>query len=811
MELFEYEKKHAEYVRKHLGECVVLLKNNGAFPLDKPGKIAAYGCGVRGTIKGGTGSGEVNSRYFVTVEEGLKNAGFSITTTNWLDGYDKVRAEAKKQFISDLKAKAKANGENAMFAAMGAVMPEPDYDLPLDGEGEVAIYVLSRISGEGNDRLIDGDVKLCASEKRDILALNKKYEKFMLIINAGGPVDLSELGEVGNILVMSQLGSESGNGLADILLGKQNPSGKLTTTWSAWEDYCTIGDFGSKADTRYKEGIYVGYRYFDAVGKKANYPFGYGLSYTTFETKIKDVAADSDAITVRALVTNTGSKAGKEVVQVYVSAPWGKLDKPYQDLAGFAKTSELAPGAREEVSVTFNLSNLASYDEERSAFILEAGDYLIRVGNSSADTAIAAKVVLDEEFITLQARKALGTPDFTDWKPEKREAEEVGSDVPVLNIKAADLKQPKAVVYDTKYEVLDVVKSLTDEQLAYLNTGASAARGGLLSIIGNASKRVCGAAGETSDVAENLGCPVLVMADGPAGVRITRKYYEDKKGLHAVGASGLPESMLEMMPAPAKFAMKLLSGGDKVKKGVEVKTQYCTAIPIGTALAQSWNLELAEGCGDIVGDEMERFGVHLWLAPALNIHRSILCGRNFEYFSEDPFIGGKMSAALTIGVQKHKNCGTTIKHFCANNQETNRYTNNSQVSERAMREIYLRGFEICVKESHPHALMTSYNLLNGVHTSERRDICVDILRAEWGYEGLVMTDWLIAAMPADKNSPYRKPKASLIAAAGGELVMPGDKADVKDILEGLQNGNVTREQLEINVSRLFRVANVLIK
>ena len=207
MELFEYEKKHAEYVRKHLGECVVLLKNNGAFPLDKPGKIAAYGCGVRGTIKGGTGSGEVNSRYFVTVEEGLKNAGFSITTTNWLDSYDKVRAEAKKQFISDLKAKAKANGENAMFAAMGAVMPEPDYDLPLDGEGEVAIYVLSRISGEGNDRLIDGDVKLCASEKRDILALNKKHEKFMLIINAGGPVDLSELGEVGNILVMSQLGS----------------------------------------------------------------------------------------------------------------------------------------------------------------------------------------------------------------------------------------------------------------------------------------------------------------------------------------------------------------------------------------------------------------------------------------------------------------------------------------------------------------------------------------------------------------------------------------------------------------------------
>ena len=810
MGLFEYEKQHAKYVRKHLGECVVLLKSNGAFPLEKPGKIAAYGSGVRGTIKGGTGSGEVNSRYFITVEMGLKKAGFSITTTEWLDRYDLVRANAKQRFMEDLKAKAKASGQNAMFATMGAVMPEPDYKLPLDAEGDSAIYVLSRISGEGNDRLIDGDIKPTASEKRDILALNKKYKKFMLIINAGGPVDLSEVNEVGNILVMSQLGSESGNGLADILLGKQNPSGKLTTTWSAWEDYCTIGDFGSKADTHYKEGIYVGYRYFDAAGKKALYPFGYGLSYTTFETKVANISVEDDKVTVKAVVTNTGSRAGKEVVQVYVSAPWGKLDKPYQDLAGFTKTSKLAPEASEEVSVTFSLRNLASYDEERSAFVLEAGEYLVRVGNSSKDTAIAAKIVLDEEFIALQARKACGTPDFTDWKPEKWETEEIDSKVPVLEVKAAELTKPEEVVYDTEAEILDVVKRMTDEELAQLNVGASAANKGLLSIIGNASKRVCGAAGESSEIAEQLGCPVLVMADGPAGVRITRRYYEDKKGLHAVGST-LPESMVEMMPAPLKLAMKLLSGGGRVKKGTEIKYQYCTAIPIGTALAQSWNLTFAEGCGDIVGDEMERFGVHLWLAPALNIHRNIRCGRNFEYFSEDPLIGGKMSAALTIGVQKHDNCGTTIKHYCANNQEINRYTNNSQVSERAMREIYLRGFEICIKESHPHALMTSYNLLNGVHTSERRDICVDILRSEWGYEGLVMTDWLIAAMPDDKESPYRKPKASLIAAAGNELVMPGDKNDVKNILEGLKNGNVTRKQLEINVSRLFRVANTVIK
>ena len=803
MELFDYEKRHADYVRTHLGECTVLLRSNGAFPLDAPGKIAAYGCGVRGTVKGGTGSGEVNSRYFVTVEEGLRAAGFTITSTAWLDAYDAVRAEARKQFIKDVKAKARANGEMAMLAAMGAVMPEPDHDLPLDAEGDAAIYVLSRLSGEGNDRPVNGDVKLCASEKRDILALNEKYKKFMLVINTGSVVDLSEVSGVANILVMSQLGSESGNGLADILLGQQNPSGKLSTTWSAWEDYCTIGDFGGKADTRYREGVYVGYRYFDAVGKKALYPFGYGLSYTSFKTVCDGVCVKGESVTVRASVTNTGSRPGKEVVQVYLSAPWGKLDKPWQDLAGFAKTAELAPGEQGQVEICFRLRDLASYDEERSAFVLESGDYIVRVGNSSAATTIAAVLTLPCEVVTLQARHCGGRPDFADWRPARREAEEIGADVPRILVSAAEIATETAV-YDEPVAIEEMVKGLTDEQLAWLNVGAAAAGGGVLSVIGNASKLVSGAAGESSDAARDRGLGVMVMADGPAGLRLHRKFYRDEKGVHAVGAAGLPESKLETMPAALRWLLKRLGGGDKVKKGVTVEYQYCTALPIGTALAQSWNVELAEGCGDIVGSEMERFGVHFWLAPALNIHRSILCGRNFEYFSEDPLIGGRMAAALTLGVQKHPGCGTTIKHYCANNQETNRYTNNSPLSERALREIYLRGFELCVREAQPLALMTSYNLLNGEHTSERRDICEDILRSEWGYRGIVMTDWLIALMPAAKESPYRKPRAGLIAAAGGELVMPGDKKDVKDILAALRSGELSRSQLEVNVSRLYR-------
>lgn len=802
MQLQPHEKKHLDYLRPHLAECTVLLKTDGTFPLPEPGKIAAYGCGVRHTVKGGTGSGEVNSRYFVNVEQGLEEAGFMITTKPWLDAYETVRVQAGKEFMADVKARAWANHELPFVAAMGAVMPEPDYDLPLEGDGDVAVYVLARISGEGNDRQVAGDVKLTATEKRDILALNRKYRKFMLVINAGGPVDLSEVGEVGNILVLSQLGVETGRALADILLGKQNPSGKLTTTWSAWEDYCALGEFGDEAETRYTEGIYVGYRYFDSVGKRALYPFGHGLSYTTFAMTTDDVKLEKDTVTVRITVVNTGAFAGKEVVQVYVSAPAGKLDKAYQDLAGFAKTRELAPGEDQQVTVTFRLRDLASFDESRAAFVLEGGNYILRVGSSSVDTAVAALVALDGEAVVRTVKHCCGKPDFADWIPETRAVASIAADTPVLWLRGGDI-ETESVVYDAPQEIDDAVKRLTDAQLIRLNVGA-AAGGGITSIIGNASTRVCGAAGES---VEEVGIPAIVMADGPAGLRLSRQFFRDRKGLHAVGTTGLPESMLEMMPGALQWVVKKLGGSDRVPAGAVVEEQYCTAIPIGTALAQSWNLEFAQGCGDLVGAEMALFGVKLWLAPALNIHRSILCGRNFEYFSEDPLIGGKFAAALTLGVQKHPGCGTTIKHYAANNQETNRYTNNSQVSQRAMREIYLRGFEICVKESQPLALMTSYNLLNGEHTSERRDLIEDILRSEWGYAGIVMTDWIVAAMPGDKESPHRKPDAGRIAAAGSELVMPGDKGNIRDVRRALKNGTLSRQQLQINATRLSRLAN----
>ena len=326
MALYDYEKAHLLKLRSQLAECAVLLKTNGDFPLEKAGKIAVYGSGVRHTIKGGTGSGEVNSRFFTTVEKGLEKEGFAITTKSWLDAYDKVRVEAKKEFRKQVKERARANHTFAAVEGMGAVMPEPEYRLPLDAEGDVAIYVLARISGEGNDRQpIPGDILLSQTERRDILALNKKYKKFMLVLNVGGVVDLSPVQDVDNILVLSQLGVETGKILADILLGSKYPSGKLATTWAAWQEYCPVGDFGNVYDTLYEEGIYVGYRYFDTVGKKALFPFGYGLGYTTFEISEGMICNEGEKITVKAQVKNTGDYHGKEVVQVYVSSPEGKL------------------------------------------------------------------------------------------------------------------------------------------------------------------------------------------------------------------------------------------------------------------------------------------------------------------------------------------------------------------------------------------------------------------------------------------------------------------------------------------------------
>lgn len=805
----QYEKEHLDLVLNNAAECTVLLKSNGQFPIKNACKMVAYGAGIRHTIKGGTGSGEVNTRFTYSIEEGLEKEGFEITSKNWLDAYDKIREQAKKSFYKGLRKEAKAKKENVIMFTMGRVMKEPYYDIPLDGNGDIAIYVVSRNSGEGSDReVVEGDVKLTKSEVRDILALNKKYEKFMLVLNVGGPVDLTPVMEVGNILLLSQLGVDCGKVLADIILGKQNPSGKLTTTWATWDNYSKEGTFGDWNDTNYNEGIYVGYRYFDTFNKTALFPFGYGRSYTSFKQSIKDVSINGETVTVSVDVSNTGNYAGKEVIQVYVSLPEGKLDKAYQELSGYAKTKLIEPGSSDNVEISFKLSDIASYDEENAAYIVEAGEYIVRVGNSSKDTEIAAVVRLDETVITIKTRNCLGDPGFKDIVPEKKSVCEIPDSAVRLIADASAIKR-NDVLYDVEYEIDDRVKALTDEELGFLVIGNFDPNAKGLSIVGNAGVHVAGAAGETTSQLEKKGIKPLVTADGPAGIRVSKYYYEDENGVHdASGQGSLPESMTEVMSPFAKFIAKIVTGKKKAPKNVEIKEHMATMIPIGTAIAQSFNVDLAKTFGDIVGSEMEMMGIQLWLAPALNIHRSILCGRNFEYYSEDPLVAGLTTAAITEGVQAHKGCAVTIKHYAANNAETNRCCNNSHVSERAMREIYLRGFGICVRKSDPHALMTSYNLLNGIHTAEHRGLIEDILRCEYGFSGIVMTDWVVAFMNSSR-SIYRNSLSNEVVKAGGDLFMPGCKSDYENVMNALKDGSLSRKQIEINATRIVRMIDKL--
>ncbi len=811
MPMNQYEIDHLATVRTSAPESMVLLRSDGSFPLPEADRLALYGSGARRTIKGGTGSGDVNSRHVVTVEEGLEKAGFTLTTKAWLDAYDAVHERAHADFIADLKARAKAAGVPAVVYGMGAVMPEPEHDLPLDTEGAesavAAVYVLGRVSGEGNDRRPErGDVLLTDAEIRDIRALNERYEKFLLVLNVGGVVDLSPLADVRNILLLSQLGAAIGDSFADVLLGAAYPSGKLSTTWAAWEDYSTVGDFGDPDDTHYREGVYVGYRYFDSEGVSPLFPFGFGLGYTSFELGEPTAAIDGSRVTVRVRVTNTGRRAGKEVVQVYVSVPAGELDQPYQALAGFRKSDELAPGSSQDVAVAFDLADLASYDEGRAATVLEAGDYVVRAGASSRDTTPAVVVHLAETAVVRELHDVLGDPGFTDWRPAAPAAVEAPAAAPRLAVEPAALRRADGCEPVDLTDALEFVEKLSDDELSYMVLGDYRDGAESQSIIGSAAQTLVGAAGQSTSRFEGL--PSLIMPDGPAGLRIAPRVGIDDDGAFALDSS-MPAGFEELMDEESRGMFDSMMGvSDRPRTPKRLVEQYATAIPIGTAIAQSWSPELAEALGDLVGAEMDHFGAHLWLAPAFNLHRSILCGRDFEYLSEDPLLAGRVAAGITRGVQKHPGRGVTIKHFAFNNQETNRLNSCSHVSKRAARDLYLRSFEIVVRGARPHAIMTSYNLLNGVHTSESAELLETVLRDEWGFEGLVMTDWVVAGMtrhdlrhPAATSAPTIK--------AGNELFMPGCETDRQGILSALRGQDeqveLSRSELEKQAARVVRM------
>ncbi|MBQ3262217.1 MAG: glycoside hydrolase family 3 C-terminal domain-containing protein [Oscillospiraceae bacterium] len=805
-EVQDFERAHLSKLRALAPECMVLLKKNGDFPLSAPCEIALYGAGARETIKGGTGSGDVNVRHYTTVEEGLENAGFTVTTKAWMDGYKAARDAGIKVFYDAIAEEAKQLGKSVFLVGMGRTPPEPHYELPLDGAGDVCVYVLSRNSGEGADRPgNEGDLLLTDDEQRDILRCAEAYEKFMLVLNVGGPVDLSPVLErVDNILLLSQLGSVTGDAFADVLLGRAYPSGKLTTTWAAAKDAPEIGDFAQRDDTRYREGVFVGYRYYDAAGVRPLFPFGFGLGYTEFSVSAKSFAVKDNCIRVSVIAENIGRFPGKETIPLYYSAPCGRLAKPLRELGAYQKTNELQPGAREEVSLTLPLEDMASWDEASDAWLLEQGKYQICVGET-----LVGVVTLSDNVTVETGSHSGGAADFSDWAPQTQRSE--SETVPNIIVPASALNgighYRRRKIAPQPLAGCDL-SDFTDRELALICVGKHSESQNMASIIGNSASRLAGGAGETAALVREKGYGTIVMADGPAGLRLSTAYIETEAGQEGID-DGAFDSILNILPMEIQqlIAAKLLQNKEKAKASATLY-HYASAIPIGTALAQSWSDAVCEQCGDIVGEEMELFGANVWLAPALNIHRSPLCGRNFEYYSEDPVISGRAAAAVTRGVQRHPKCAVTIKHFACNNQETNRYGSNSVVSQRALREIYLKGFEICVKEAAPMALMTSYNLLNGIHTANRQDLLSTILRDEWGFEGIVMTDWGTTNDKFNLGSHGASSPAVCIQA-GNDLIMPGGTEDVDGILSGLEDGTLSRAALEICAGRILALSQRL--
>ncbi len=798
----ESELRHRALAREAAQEGFVLLKNeNHALPLTSR-RIALYGMGARKTVKGGLGSGSVEERYSVSIEEGLESAGFEITTQGWLNDYDAEYASDYQTYhdMVEEDVRGLTNPLQIIQRAHSHVFRYPSGRLvsraDIEESGtDTAIYVLTRQAGECNDRMPEpGDYFITDIERENLKILAEAYDRVILVINVGGLIDMAFLDEIPGIsavVLFVQGGEEGGNALADVLSGRRSFSGKLADTIPMrYEDIPFGGEFsclnGDLENEYYKEGIYVGYRCFDSFDRPVRYPFGFGLSYTDFRLNTKSVDVRETAVAVKVEVTNTGDFPGKEVVQLYVSAPEGSRKKEYQRLVTFGKTAELQPGASEILTLEFDLSECESYCEESSQWALDGGRYLVRIGNSSRNTVVAAAIELEERVVLRQCRSCCAaSDDLGDFAPENSRTEAF-ADVPVLQVKASafktvivDYREPEFAETEQEKAILD---SLTPEEQAWL------LQGGALQNVPRGALDIHGAGGKTTTSLLDRGIRNVVFSDGPAGVNIANQ------------VKALPSGGFAPSQVPERYSWGVMGAAMKAKLAQipgQIVYRYATAWPVELLLAQSWNTELVHRIGLAVGEEMEAFGITVWLAPGMNIHRNPLGGRTFEYYSEDPVLTGEMAAALTLGVQSRRGVGTCLKHFCCNNTEDNRNGISSNVSERALREIYLKGFEIAVRKSHPRAVMSSYNQLNHIYTANRHDLLTDILRCEWGFDGFVMTDWY--------STNARAASPALCAPAGNDLIMPGSDFDRQGILEGIEGEHISPDAVRRSAGRVLRM------
>ena len=728
-----------ELIRQAGAESCVLLKNSGALPLNKEREVAVFGrCQLDWFYVGYGSGGDVNAPYHVNLIDGLRNAGVRMND-ELLQAYETWTQQE----------------DNVADHGWWGHWPMNYPEMPLDAalvnraaqSAETALVVLGRAAGEDRENtLTKGSYYLTDEERAMLDTVTAAFTRVVVLLNIGNIMDMAWTEEYGDklsaLMIVWQGGMESGNAVADVLTGAVTPCGKLGDTIARrYEDYPSSANFGGKEYNDYAEGIYVGYRYFDQHPDKVLYPFGFGLSYTDFALKVESLHHTADETEATITVTNTGTLLGKEIVQLWCHAPKGRLDKPLRVLVAFGKTKTLAPGESETLTLRCDDKCLASYDEERSRFVLESGEYRFTANNTEAGSFSLEEEITVEQCEPLCKTSTALRERITSCLPKA---------IPVAGIRRYSLDDVK----NGKITLDDFIARLSDEELEALSRGHGM-MGSSLGVAGNA-----GAFGGVIESLRQKGVPPIITSDGPAGLRLKK---------------------------------------------------YCALQPCGTALACTWNTDLIEALSAKVGEEMIHYGVDVQLAPGMNIHRNPLCGRNFEYFSEDPLLSGKMAAATVRGVQS-KGKAACPKHFACNNQETNRNKNDSRVSERALREIYLRNFEIVVKEAKPLTIMTSYNKVNSVWSHYNYDLVTTVLRGEWGYTGCVITDWWMQKakspeFPKLRNNAYR-------VRAQVDVLMPGDighlakqyKSD-GSLLETLgQPEGITRTELQRTARNVLMLA-----
>lgn len=736
----------AASARTAAGEGVVLLRNDGVLPLPAAdaGAVAVFGRVQIDWFAVGYGSGgDVKVPYVWNLIAGLRDAGVAV---------DEELAAVYRDW--SVENRPNLDGTWGTWPHHFPEMPlDPALAAAAATRAETAVVVIGRAAGEARESILEpGSYYLTGDERTMLDAVTAAFEKVAVVLDAGNVMDLGWLEEygdrIGAVLYAWQGGMEGGRAVAGVLAGEASPSGRLTDTIArSYADYPSAPNFGDALVGVYAEDVFVGYRYFETFAPdRVLFPFGFGLGYTTFEIEVVERQTDAGVFRAVVEVRNTGAiHSGKEVVQVYVGAPIeARLAQPVKRLAAFAKTDDLAPGQSQRLELTFALADFASYDDSgvtghRSAYVLEPGEYPVFVGADVRQaTQVAAFEVEALQVVRQLAEACAASPAVpfdrmivahdadgravVGW--ETVPTATVDRATRVLAALPAELEQAgdRGIRLDdvaSGEATLDAfVAQLSDEELALLARG-DVTMHSPLGAPGNA-----GVLGGVSESLREKGVRPITTTDGPSGLRLA---------------------------------------------------SYASLLPSGTALASTWNAPLVRELAALHGQEMVRKGSDVLLSPGMNIHRDPLCGRNFEYYSEDPLVTGRMGAAVVAGVQS-AGVSACPKHFAANNQETNRTRHDSRVSERALREIYLRGFEICVREAAPRTLMTSYNKINGVWAHYHHDLVTTILRGEWGYTGCVITDWWMEDA-ADPDFPDLADNAYRVRAQVDVLMPGGVKTD----------------------------------